>query len=162
MAKDHPSPRYQPNVAAIVQNDFGEILICERIDNAGAWQFPQGSVEKGENEEAALKRELWEEIGLPAKQFRVAARRGPYRYLYGRGRQKKGYDGKEQHYFLVQLTAPRVELDLEMADPEFRAFRWIRPEEFRFSWLPEMKRDVYRQVFADFFSINISPGKVSG
>jgi len=27
--------------------------------------------------------------------------------------------------------------------------------EFRLSWLPEMKREVYRAVFADFFGMEI-------
>lgn len=149
-------PRLQPNVAAIVRNSAGEILVCERIDSDGAWQFPQGSVEKGETAEGALRRELWEEIGLGAKYYRVLEKRGPYRYLYGRGRQKKGYHGKEQFYFEVQLTTDTVRLDLETSTPEFQAHRWIKPGDFREKWLPEMKRSVYRQVFVDFFGINLA------
>jgi putative (di)nucleoside polyphosphate hydrolase len=148
--------KYQRNVAAIVQNAAGQILICERVDTDGAWQFPQGSVEKGESKEAALRRELWEEIGLGAKSFRVLGKRGPYRYVYGRGRQKKGYDGKEQYYFLVELTSEPVKLDLHTTTPEFQAHKWIEPGAFREKWLPGMKREVYRKVFEDFFGINLA------
>src|SRR5438067_8221410 len=56
--------RYRLNVAAILQNREGKILVCERADATGAWQFPQGGVDEGETLEAALARELVEEIGL--------------------------------------------------------------------------------------------------
>ena len=36
-----------------------------------------------------------------------------------------------------------------------RAYRWIMPEEFDLDWLPEFKRDVYRQVMKDFFSVEL-------
>jgi hypothetical protein len=36
--------------------------------------------------------------------------------------------------------------------PEFRAWKWIKPAEFQLAWLPEMKREVYCQVFRDFFN----------
>lgn len=161
MPTKSPEPRYQLNVAAIVQNPAREILICERLGTDGAWQFPQGSVEKGEELEGALQRELWEEIGLLARHYRIVMKRGPYRYLYGNGRLKKGYAGKEQHYFLVQLTTGDVQLDLHTHTPEFQAHRWIQPEQFREKWLPAMKREVYRQVFEAFFGINIASEKVS-
>jgi len=38
---------------------------------------------------------------------------------------------------------------------EFGAYRWIRPEEFDLDWLPEFKRDVYRQVMMDFFGVRL-------
>jgi putative (di)nucleoside polyphosphate hydrolase len=157
MPTSRPALRHHLNVAAIVQNSAKEILICERIETDGAWQFPQGSLEKGESAEEALQRELWEEIGLKPGQYRIVSQRGPYRYLYGRGRQKKGYDGKEQTYFLVQLTSDSVKLNLEATTAEFQAYRWIRPEQFQEKWLPKMKREVYRQVFQDFFGINLAP-----
>src|SRR5689334_381169 len=62
-------PKYRPNVAGILRNRDGKILICERIHVRNAWQFPQGGVDEGETLEEALVRELWEEIGLDAKDF---------------------------------------------------------------------------------------------
>ena len=38
---------------------------------------------------------------------------------------------------------------------EFGAYRWILPEEFDLDWLPDFKRDVYRQVMLDFFSVRL-------
>ena len=55
---------YRPNVAALIINKDGCLLVCERLLNPGAWQFPQGGVNEGESLEAAILREVEEEIGL--------------------------------------------------------------------------------------------------
>ncbi len=145
--------KYRPNVAAILRNDRGEILICERIDADGSWQFPQGGVDAGETPERSLARELREEISVRPKDFRVVERRGPYRYLFPEGRMKKGFRGQEQLYFLVDFIGPESRIDLATKHPEFKSFRWIQPAEFQIAWLPPMRREVYRAVFRDFFDV---------
>jgi mutator protein MutT len=53
-------------VAAIVRRD-GYILITQRPDDvhlARLWEFPGGKVEAGESLEAALEREIREEVGI--------------------------------------------------------------------------------------------------
>jgi len=56
------------NVAVgIIKNQFGEILISQRAKEAhqgGLWEFPGGKLEPGENTYQALKRELFEELGI--------------------------------------------------------------------------------------------------
>ena len=46
-------------------------------------------------------------------------------------------------------------INVETEHPEFRAVRWVDPAEFEIDWLPKMKREVYRAVFQDFFSVDI-------
>ncbi len=147
--------KYRSNVAAILRNAKGEILICERLGVPGAWQFPQGGIDLGETAEEALTRELWEEIGVVSTDFEVLEQRGPYFYLFGAGRMKKGYHGKEQLYFLANYMAPDSQINVATPHPEFQAFRWIRPQDFQMNWLPEMKREVYRAVFQDFFQVKL-------
>ena len=53
-------------VAAIIRRD-GKLLITRRFDNVhlpGLWEFPGGKVEAGESLQAALEREIDEEIGV--------------------------------------------------------------------------------------------------
>ena len=112
-------------------------------------------MDDGETLEEALRRELWEEIGVVTEDYRIVEMRGPYRYLFGGGKKKKGHHGKEQHYFLCEFLAPDSRINVETEHPEFRAWRWIVPEEFDVAWLPEMKLEVYRAVFRDFFQITL-------
>jgi putative (di)nucleoside polyphosphate hydrolase len=149
------SPRYRPNVAAIIRKNDGRILIGERFNIPGCWQFPQGGVKKSEPSAEALIRELKEEVSLETRHYRVVDSKGPYRYLFGQGRTKEGYHGQEQTYFLVDLLASESQVSAATESPEFRQIRWIRPEEFQISWLPGFKQDVYRKVFLDFFGVKI-------
>ena len=58
-------------VAGILERD-GRILICQRkADQAHPlkWEFPGGKVEAGEEPEAALQRELNEELAGPVREM---------------------------------------------------------------------------------------------
>ncbi len=146
-------PSYRPNVACILRNAGGEILVCERADWPGCWQFPQGGIKADETVLDALHREVEEELGLPPSSYEVLSSQGPYRYPFSGGRVKEGFDGQEQTYFLAQIRGPQVTLRFDGAD-EFRAARWIPPASFDLGWVAPMKRDVYRQVLRDFFAVS--------
>lgn len=52
---------------AVITNSDGQILIAKRpehVHQGGLWEFPGGKVEAGEQLEAALQRELQEELGI--------------------------------------------------------------------------------------------------
>jgi putative (di)nucleoside polyphosphate hydrolase len=146
-------PRYRSNVGAILKRADGKILIGERSNVAGAWQFPQGGVKKSETAREALVRELKEELSLVPGHYRVIESKWPYRYLFPPGRTKEGFDGQEQTYFLVEFTGADSNINVTTDEPEFARFRWIEPSEFRIDWVPKFKRAVYRKVFSDFFGI---------
>ena len=148
-------PKLRANVAAILRNREGKILICERIHIRNAWQFPQGGVDDGETLEQALTRELHEEIGIEPGDFRIVEKRTGYHYMFPAGR-KKGFEGKDQTYFLCDFLADDSKINVATASPEFRGWKWIAPAEFRRIWLPPMKIDVYTKVFGDFFGIQLA------
>ena len=146
--------RYRPNVAAIVRRSDGKILVAERADVPGCWQFPQGGQKRTETPEQALRRELREELALEPGSYRCVAQRGPYRYRFMDGHTKDGFHGQEQTYFLLELlTDDESAVNVATAHPEFRAARWIAPGDFVLAWLPEFKRATYCRVFRDFFGI---------
>ena len=148
---------FRPNVAAILQRPDGRILIAERLNVAGAWQFPQGGVDQGESLDVALFRELEEEIGVTAALVRVKQQRGGYRYAFPKGRLKYGvYGGQEQTYYLCRYTGTDADIDLKATHQEFASFRWIEPSEFRLDWTPKFKRNVYRQVMRDIFGLELA------
>ncbi len=154
--------RYRPNVALILCRADGCVLVGERSDVAGAWQFPQGGVDPGETIEEALAREVREELALGPETYRVVARRGPYRYEFPAGRTKNGYGGQEQTYFLADFTGDERAILAEPETVEFRAVRWVAPAEFDLVWVAAMKRPVYRAVLADFFGVTLLEGTETG
>ncbi len=152
--------RFRPNVAALMVRDDGRLLVCERWQVPGAWQFPQGGVDPGETAEEALFREVREEIGLRKKDYEVVKSRSGYRYLYPQEVRKKkvrkhGCEGQEQQYFLCRLKPGASEIDTNQRPREFAAHRWIQPDEFDMDWLPDFKREVYREVMSDFFDVKL-------
>jgi putative (di)nucleoside polyphosphate hydrolase len=152
------APLYRRNVAAILQDGQGKILVAERNDIPGAWQFPQGGVDEGESDDEALAREVREEIGLPPRLYEVLQRRGGYRYLFPDGRLKYGkYHGQEQVYFLCRFLGQDSDIDLEGHSAEFARVRWLRPDEFDLAWVPPFKREVFAAVFRDFFGVEFPP-----
>jgi putative (di)nucleoside polyphosphate hydrolase len=135
--------RYRPNVAIILRRADGCILVGERSDVAGAWQFPQGGAAADETPEQALEREVLEELSLLPADYRVVARRGPYRYEFPAGRTKEDYGGQEQTYFLADFIGEEAQILSQPSTVEFQAVRWVAP----------MKRAVYAEVLRDFFGV---------
>ncbi|NQX12262.1 (deoxy)nucleoside triphosphate pyrophosphohydrolase [Microbacteriaceae bacterium VKM Ac-2855] len=64
MSDQHPEPL---RVVAAVIEDGDLVLVCRRAPgraSAGKWEFPGGKVEDGETAEAALVREIREELDV--------------------------------------------------------------------------------------------------
>jgi putative (di)nucleoside polyphosphate hydrolase len=147
---------YRPNVAAILRNSAGQIFIAERLHVKDSWQFPQGGVDEGEDLVKALFRELQEEIGVQPEQLEILRRREGYRYAFAKNRLKHGiYGGQEQTYFECRYLGCDGDIRLDATDQEFSRWRWIVPSEFRLEWVPKFKQAVYRQVFQDFFGLQL-------
>ena len=64
-------------VAAVLRRRNGDVLLARRPDgteDAGCWEFPGGKRERAESAQAALRRELREELGIDVKALRPLIR----------------------------------------------------------------------------------------
>jgi putative (di)nucleoside polyphosphate hydrolase len=155
--KQHSGKEYRKNVALILERKSGKILICQRSDCDNSWQFPQGGVDEGEKPVEALYREANEEIGLSEKFYKIIEEREGYRYDFDKRHAKwKHYLGQEQTYFRCRFNGKNKDIDLGADKPEFTNYCWIYPEEFNLEWVADFKRQVYLEVFRDFFDLEIT------
>src|SRR5579859_1708859 len=105
-------------VAGILEKD-GRVLICRRRadqPHPGKWEFPGGKIEPGETPEAALIRELREELGIEAAQPEEMTR---YEFAY---------PGKKP-ILLIFLKAPSWTGEIE--NRIFDTIVWESPARFR-------------------------------
>lgn len=72
-----------PVVCAVIEDDAGRVLVAQRPAHkhlAGKWEFAGGKVERGEEPESALIREIKEELGCD-----IAIRRALPRFTHDYG-----------------------------------------------------------------------------
>jgi len=119
--------------------------VGERADVPGAWQFPQGGVDPGENSDEALSREMFEEVGI--QNFEVLSKPDQlvtYRFPEDlAGQMAEVYEGQEQQWYLLRNLGNQ-ELDPKNGDGEFSRFKWISPKA-SVDGIVDWKRDAYRQ-----------------
>ncbi len=146
---------YRPNSGAILHRGDGRILMGERRDAPGVWQFPQGGVEPGESKEEAMWRELSEELGLwrPRRLCSLIAVGPQVRYNFPQGVDwpiARRYAGQEQTLFLLEYYGTNDDIDVHAHEErEFSRFRWVGFLEARELFRPE-KREVLTRSIIDF------------
>jgi 8-oxo-dGTP diphosphatase len=105
-------------VAAALVDPDGRVLIAQRPEGksmAGLWEFPGGKIETSETPEAALIRELREELGIAVKEPCLA----PFTFA------SHSYGG---FHLLMPLYICR-RWDGEPKPLSHAALKWIRPRE---------------------------------
>ncbi len=140
-----PSRFFRAGVGAVIANDHGEVLACERRDIAGAWQFPQGGLKDGEAPIEAARREILEETGITSDRLRLKAEcpdlltyelpRAAWSHKTGRG--------QVQRWFLFEYRG-KTAIVLP-PDGEFVAYAW-RPFEEVERRAAEFRRPVYKRL----------------
>src|SRR5215210_8583768 len=66
-------PRFTVTAGAVILDEEGRVLLLKHVFRAGSgWGIPGGFIERGEQPEEAIRRELREEIGLELEQTELA------------------------------------------------------------------------------------------
>jgi 8-oxo-dGTP diphosphatase len=111
-------------VCGVIKDEAGCFLACLRPAGkhlGGLWEFPGGKVEAGEPPEAALVRELREELGI---EVTVEGALDPVTWTYDRGQ--------------IRLSPYLCHITLGIPSPlEHEALRWCAPRDFEsLEWAP--------------------------
>ncbi len=141
---------YRKCVGIVVYKE-NKVLLCERRDLPGAWQFPQGGIEAGEELIEAARRELREETSIVSVEP-IQTIATPLRYTFPPEIQKGGkwkYDGQDMQWVLFRFTGKENEINLQTEEPEFDRYAWEDIDEAA-QKIVEFKKNVYLEVAKKF------------
>lgn len=147
---------YRPCVGMMILNAANQVFVARRIDTlVEAWQMPQGGIDEGENPQAAVLREMEEEIGTNKAEI-IAESREWLSYdlpehlvpqLWG-GK----YRGQKQKWFALRFTGTDSDINIATKHPEFSQWKWVEPAQ-----VPELivpfKRELYQSIVQEFSSL---------
>ncbi len=146
-----PPDSWRENVAAIVLDAAGRVLLGLGVGYNAYWHFPQGGIGNKETAEEALRRELQEEVALPPCAYRIVASYGGLRYGYRKNNDKRArWRGQQQTYILVLCHGEMPPTDCSGTD-EFCTLTWVPWQELTTELFAPVKRKVVEKVLAHFF-----------
>ncbi len=146
---------YRPAAGVMLINRANQVWVGQRRDSTlEAWQMPQGGLDEGEDPEDGALRELEEETGIRRELVEIVAR-CPNELTYDLPDDligvvwKQKWRGQRQTWFLARFLGRDDDVNLETAEPEFRAWKWAEVEELPRLIVPFKKR-LYEDVIAAF------------
>lgn len=145
----HPPGDWRMNVAAIIIDDAGNLLLGRTAPGKKHLHLPQGGVKERESLLQALLREVREEVGLT--HCRPLAEYAGLRYPYRRKNEKsKHWLGQQQTYYLLHCpgTCPAVDCtgSAEFAEALWLPLSSVTPELF-----VSFKREAVMRALSHFF-----------
>lgn len=152
MGTFQPAKPYRPNVGMIVCNSKGKVLVGERILFPGAWQFPQGGIDPGEDPFEASVRELYEELGIQDAELVDEYPQWLY-YDFpselGITGKLKFFRGQAQKWYLFYWDLPESHCNLEIHEREFTSIQYMDFSEVVHR-IVEFKKPTY-QILYEYF-----------
>jgi len=146
---------YRPGAGVMLLNREGKVFVAQRLDSTlEAWQMPQGGLDQGEEAQEGALRELEEETGISRDKVEIVAR-CPIELTYDLppdlvGKMWKGkWRGQRQTWFLMRFLGEDEDVNLETADPEFRAWKWAEAAELPALIVP-FKKEMYAKLLEAF------------
>lgn len=141
-----PAQYFRAGAGAVILNGRGLVLALERADVPGAWQLPQGGLQRGETPLQAVYREVQEETGIAQNNLDLLdASPAPLAYELPDGlRSERTGRGQVLYWFLFKFLGRDSELRIPPRD-EFQSFSWVS-----WPWLAEetaaFRKQVYNQL----------------
>ena len=146
---------YRPCAGVMIVNRDGKLFVGQRLDSVlEAWQMPQGGIDPGEDALTAAIREIGEETGIAPDRIELVAQ-APDELRYDlppelidkvwQGR----WRGQTQRWFLFRFTGEDSDINIATVEPEFRAWRWVDPDDVPTLIVP-FKQKLYQDVLAAF------------
>ncbi|MGK3142351.1 nucleoside triphosphatase NudI [Pantoea sp. C2G6] len=131
-------------VCPVIQNE-GEYLLCKMASDRGVfpgqWALPGGGMEPGETIEAALRREISEELG-PELQLTAIQ---PWTFRDD-VRTKTYSDGTTEEIYMIYLIFDCVSANRQITfNEEFQEIIWVKPDALKNMDL----NDATRMTFTD-------------
>lgn len=137
-------------VAAVIHNPQGQILIAQRPvhkHQGGLWEFAGGKIDDGETAAQALVRELQEELGITATQYR------PLLTV------EHHYPDKSVRLQIFRVTA----FDGEAHGAEGQPTLWVNPQDLENYPFPAANVPIIKAaVLPDVYYITPEPHEVEG
>ena len=144
---------YRKNVGIILCNSQSKLLICKRFGEK-SWQFPQGGLEKNENAESAMFRELFEEIGLKKNDISIlGVTKSWLKYDLPKKYQRKTNNrlciGQKQKWFLLRLISDDSNISFSNSEhPEFDSWQWVDDNK-PMKIVIDFKKNVYKKALEE-------------
>ena len=121
-------------VAAIIENNEGDILIAKRnLEKAqgGLWEFPGGKIEKNESADDAIKREIKEELNIDIEVIKWII--------------EKRHNYPEKTINLILCTAKWTGGELNLSEHEDS--KWIKKEDIFNFQFAEADNEIINEIF---------------
>lgn len=121
-------------VAAIIENNDGDILIAKRNlkkAQGGLWEFPGGKIEKNESADDAIKREIKEELNIDIE---------INRWLI-----EKKHEYPEKTINLILCSAKWTGGELNLSEHEDS--KWIKKEDIFNYEFAEADSEIINEIF---------------
>lgn len=141
---------FRASAGLVIINRAGLVLALERARIAGAWQLPQGGLEKGEEPQQAALREATEETGIrPDDLVLVDTYPEPLAYeLPEEFRSEKTGRGQTGYWFLFRFVGDEKSIDVA-GGGEFDRWTWMPLSDLA-AQAASFRRPIYRKLAEQF------------
>lgn len=140
--------RFRPNVALVILNTQGQVLVGKRAGTE-VWQLPQGGIETDTLVEAALK-EAHEELGIARKDLvplDVLNYVNTYEFRSPKDYGEAVYDGQTQRFIVFKFTGGNVDIS-KASSKELTEVRWLDIADLP-TFADPVRRAAYEKIVAE-------------